>query len=323
MMTDVKKLMVVVPCYNEEAVLHETHHRLVETLEKISQSYKGQLQTSILFVDDGSSDATWQMISQFQGEDSCVGGLRLAHNAGHQHALWAGLEFAAEHADAAVSIDADLQDDVNVIAEMVDQWWQGTDIVYGVRKDRPTDTAYKKHTAQAFYRLMARMGGDVVYNHADYRLMSRRALLALMQYPERNIFLRGLVRTLGFNEGYVYYDRSERFAGESKYPFRKMLAFAIDGITSFSVRPLQMITYLGLLLTLASVIAIVYALVSWAMGNVLPGWTSLLISLWFIGGAILVSLGVIGTYVGKIYSEVKRRPRYLVDMVLKPKDIIS
>lgn len=314
-----KKLMVVVPCYNEEAVLHETLRRLAEVLQGVRVSYDGQLVPTILFVDDGSSDATWQLISQFQQETSLVGGLRLAHNAGHQHALWAGLEYAAENADAAISIDADLQDDVNVIAEMVDQWWHGTDIVYGVRKDRPTDTAFKKHTAQAFYRMMAHMGGDVVYNHADYRLMSRRALLALMQYPERNIFLRGMVRTLGFNEGYVYYDRSERFAGESKYPLRKMLAFAIDGITSFSVRPLQMITYLGLILTLASVIAIIYALVSWAMGNVLMGWTSMLISMWFIGGAILISLGVIGAYVGKIYNEVKRRPRYLVDTILKAK----
>ena len=320
MMTDVKKLMVVVPCYNEEAVLHETLRRLTEVLQGVRHKYEGQIVPSILFVDDGSRDATWQLISQFQQESSLVGGLRLAHNAGHQHALWAGLEFAADHADAAISIDADLQDDVNVSADMAEQWWKGTDIVYGVRKDRPTDTAFKKHTAQAFYHLMARMGGDIVYNHADYRLMSRRALVALMQYPERNIFLRGMVRTLGFNEGYAYYDRSERFAGESKYPFRKMLSFAIDGITSFSVKPLQMITYLGIFLTFASFVAILYALVSWAAGKALPGWTSLLISLWFIGGAILISLGVIGTYVGKIYSEVKRRPRYIVDKVLEPAD---
>ena len=240
-------------------------------------------------------------------------GLKLAHNAGHQHALWAGLEWAAAHVDAAISIDADLQDDVNVIPEMIDLFLGGKDIVYGVRRDRPTDTWFKRTTALAFYKLMSKLGGDIVYNHADYRLMSRRTLAALMTYGERNLFLRGMVRTLGFPQAMVYYDRGERFAGESKYPLRKMLAFAIDGITSFSVRPLRLISIVGLSFMLVALAVIVYGLVAWMCGQTIQGWTSLLVSLWFIGGAILVALGVIGEYVGKIYAEVKRRPRYFIE----------
>ena len=303
---------IVVPCYNEEAVLAETTSRLLEVMQRVAEKH-ADLQGRIVYVDDGSRDGTWPLIGSLSKQHPQVLGLKLAHNAGHQHALWAGLEWAAAHADAAISIDADLQDDVNVIPEMIDLFLGGKDIVYGVRRDRPTDTWFKRTTALAFYKLMSKLGGDIVYNHADYRLMSRRTLAALMTYGERNLFLRGMVRTLGFPQAMVYYDRGERFAGESKYPLRKMLAFAIDGITSFSVRPLRLISIVGLSFMLVALAVIVYGLVAWLCGRTIQGWTSLLVSLWFIGGAILVALGVIGEYVGKIYAEVKRRPRYFIE----------
>ena len=303
---------IVVPCYNEEAVLAETTSRLLEVMQRVAEKH-ADLQGRIVYVDDGSSDGTWPLIGSLSKQHPQVMGLKLAHNAGHQHALWAGLEWAAGHVDAAISIDADLQDDVNVIPEMIDLFLGGKDIVYGVRRDRPTDTWFKRTTALAFYKLMSKLGGDIVYNHADYRLMSRRTLAALMTYGERNLFLRGMVRTLGFPQAMVYYDRGERFAGESKYPLRKMLAFAIDGITSFSVRPLRLISIVGLSFMLVALAVIVYGLVAWLCGRTIQGWTSLLVSLWFIGGAILVALGVIGEYVGKIYAEVKRRPRYFIE----------
>ena len=303
---------IVVPCYNEEAVLNETTGRLLEVMQRVAEKH-ADLQGRIVYVDDGSRDGTWSLIGSLSKQHPQVMGLKLAHNAGHQHALWAGLEWAAAHVDAAISIDADLQDDVNVIPEMIDLFLGGKDIVYGVRRDRPTDTWFKRTTALAFYKLMSKLGGDIVYNHADYRLMSRRTLAALMTYGERNLFLRGMVRTLGFPQAMVYYDRGERFAGESKYPLRKMLAFAIDGITSFSVRPLRLISIVGLSFMLVALAVIVYGLVAWLCGRTIQGWTSLLVSLWFIGGVILVALGVIGEYVGKIYAEVKRRPRYFIE----------
>ena len=303
---------IVVPCYNEEAVLAETTSRLLEVMQRVAEKH-ADLQGRIVYVDDGSRDGTWPLIGSLSKQHPQVMGLKLAHNAGHQHALWAGLEWAAAHVDAAISIDADLQDDVNVIPEMIDLFLGGKDIVYGVRRDRPTDTWFKRTTALAFYKLMSKLGGDIVYNHADYRLMSRRTLAALMTYGERNLFLRGMVRTLGFPQAMAYYDRGERFAGESKYPLRKMLAFAIDGITSFSVRPLRLISIVGLSFMLVALAVIVYGLVAWLCGRTIQGWTSLLVSLWFIGGAILVALGVIGEYVGKIYAEVKRRPRYFIE----------
>ena len=303
---------IVVPCYNEEAVLNETTSRLLEVMQRVAEKH-ADLQGRIVYVDDGSRDGTWPLIGSLSKQHPQVMGLKLAHNAGHQHALWAGLEWAAAHVDAAISIDADLQDDVNVIPEMIDLYLGGKDIVYGVRRDRPTDTWFKRTTALAFYKLMSKLGGDIVYNHADYRLMSRRTLAALMTYGERNLFLRGMVRTLGFPQAMVYYDRGERFAGESKYPLRKMLAFAIDGITSFSVRPLRLISIVGLSFMLVALAVIFYGLVAWLCGRTIQGWTSLLVSLWFIGGAILVALGVIGEYVGKIYAEVKRRPRYFIE----------
>lgn len=307
------KLVIVVPCYNEEEVLKETTRQLSEVLVQMEKEGK-IAEGKILYVDDGSKDATWKLIEELSLSHNRVSGLKLAHNVGHQQALWAGLEFvAARDYDAAVSIDADLQDDVNAIVEMVDYYNQGIDVVFGVRRERKTDTFFKKHTAQLFYKLMRTMGGEVVYNHADFRLMSRRSLKGLVSFPERNLFLRGMVCMLGYPTASVYYDRKERFAGESKYPFTKMLNFALDGITSFSVKPLRLITTAGLLFMLVSFFAIIYALVEFIGGDVIRGWTSLLISVWFIGGAILTAVGVIGEYVGKIYKEVKRRPRYLIE----------
>ena len=310
------KLIIVVPCYNEEEVLQETTRQLSTVLSGMEQEGK-ITEGKLLYVDDGSRDATWHIIEQLSTENPRVMGLKLAHNVGHQQALWAGLEWAANAPfDAIVSIDADLQDDVQAIVEMTERFNEGTDIVYGVRKERKTDTFFKKHTAQAFYKLMQTMGGDVVYNHADFRLMSKLALQALVAHPERNLFLRGIVRSLGYPSDFVYYDRHERFAGESKYPLSKMLNFAIDGITSFSVKPLRLITTFGILFMLVAIAIIGYALYEHLLGNTIIGWTSLLVSMWFIGGAILTAIGIIGEYVGKIYKEVKRRPRYFIEKEL-------
>lgn len=306
------KLAIVVPCYNEEEMLPQTTSELLRVLEGL-QSAKKIEQGIVLYVDDGSHDRTWQLICELASKYTQVKGLKLAHNAGHQQALWAGLEWAAVNADAAVSIDADLQDDVNAIVEMVDAWRGGADIVFGVRKERKTDTLFKRHTAQGFYKLMNALGGEVVYNHADFRLMSRRTLQALVSFPERNLFLRGMVASLGYPTAQVFYDRKERLAGESKYPLSKMLSFALDGITSFSVRPLRYIVMLGMLFILISLAAIIYGVVVYFEGKTIPGWTSLLVSVWFIGGSILMAVGIIGEYIGKIYKEVKRRPRYFIE----------
>lgn len=310
-----KHIAIVVPCYNEEAVLDETTKRLTHILDTLEE--EGKIGPSkIVYVNDGSSDKTWSLIEHHASSNPKVCGICLAHNVGHQQALWAGLEWASTNADAAVSIDADLQDDVMAITQMVGLWLQGADVVYGVRRERKTDTWFKRTTAQSFYKFMHTMGSSIVYNHADFRLMSQRALQALMSYPERNLFLRGLVNTLGFTTAMVYYDRAERFAGESKYPLRKMLAFAIDGITSFSVRPLRYITILGLVCMLISICAIIYGIAMYVEGRAIVGWTSQLVSIWFIGGAILLACGIIGEYVGKIYTEVKRRPRYFIDKTI-------
>lgn len=306
------KLVIVVPCYNEEEVLRETTFRLSGLLDRLVE--RGDFsEGQILYVDDGSRDSTWKLIESLSSENAYVAGLKLAHNVGHQQALWAGLEWAVARGDAVVSIDADLQDDVESILAMAEYFHKGIDIVYGVRKERKSDTFFKRCTAQGFYRLIRNLGGEVVYNHADFRLMSRRALQALLSFPERNLFLRGMVASLGFPSAMVYYARRQRLAGESKYPFSKMLSFALDGITSFSVRPLRYITYLGMLFILIAVVAIVYGICSYVRGETLPGWTSLIVSVWFIGGAILLACGIIGEYVGKIYKEVKRRPRYFVE----------
>jgi glycosyltransferase involved in cell wall biosynthesis len=267
----------------------------------------------VLFVNDGSKDRTWSIIKQLHRTNPYIKGMNLARNVGHQYAIMAGMMTAKDWSDAVITIDADLQDDLNAIEEMIDAYTQGYDVVYGVKVSRQADPMLKRLSATAFYKLQHRMGVETIYNHADFRLMSKRSLKALVSFPERNLFLRGMVCMLGYPTASVYYDRKERFAGESKYPFTKMLNFALDGITSFSVKPLRLITTSGLIFMLVSFLAIIYALVEFIGGDVIRGWTSLLISVWFIGGAILTAVGVIGEYIGKIYKEVKRRPRYLIE----------
>ena len=309
------KLNIVVPCYNEEEVLRETTKQLSVLVDRMIAVKKID-SCDIVYVDDGSKDATWLIIEDLQTFNKYVHGIKLAHNVGHQNALWAGLEQRVDQCDAIVSIDADLQDDIEAIEQMVDAYHEGCEVVFGVRKERKTDTFFKRQTALGFYRLMQRMGVDIVFNHADFRLTSQRVTRELMEYPERNMFLRGMVKGLGYRTKEVYYDRKERFAGESKYPLRKMINFALDGITSFSVQPLRLITTFGFIVVLLSIVAAVYAVVAYLTGKAVAGWTSMLISIWFIGGAILLSMGVIGEYIGKIYKEVKRRPRYHVEKTI-------
>lgn len=299
-------IYIVVPCYNEEAVLAETTRQLANVIKSLVRPAR------ILYVDDGSRDGTWSLIERLGGEYAEVRGVRLAHNVGHQQALWAGMEHVAGEAEAIVSIDADLQDDVDVIGRMVKDYTEGADVVYGVRASRATDSVFKRWTAQAFYRFMTAMGSETVYNHADFRLLSQRALRALLAHHERNLFLRGMVPLLGFNVRKEYYDRKERQAGESKYPLSKMLSLAVDGVTSFSVKPLRLIMIMGLAFILIALGVILWALVEYVRGNTIQGWTSLLVSLWFVGGTILLALGVTGEYIGKIYNEVKHRPLYFV-----------
>lgn len=306
------KLNIVVPCYNEEAVLQETTKQLSQLIDTLIDKSKITA-CDIVYVDDGSHDTTWSLIEQLQSQNKYVHGLKLAHNVGHQHALWAGLEYSADKCDAAVSIDADLQHDIHKIEDMVDAYAKGFQVVYGIRNDRKTDSAFKKRTALGFYRLMQKMGVDIIPNHADFRLLGNDALKALMNYPERNIFLRGMVRLIGFPSTEVYFDVQERFAGESKYTLSKMLNFAADGITSFSVKPLRIISVIGILCVLLSLVEMVYIIVAWIQGDVVAGWSSLLFSLWFIGGLLLLSIGIIGEYIGKIYTEVKHRPRYIIE----------
>lgn len=306
------KLIIVVPCYNEEEVLRETTKQLTSLVD--SMINEGLLsECDILYVDDGSKDSTWQIIEELQTESRYVHGLKLAHNVGHQNALWAGLSFSVGKCDAVVSIDADLQHDIHKIKDMVLAYQNGFEIVYGIRNDRATDSAFKKRTALSFYKLMQKMGVDLIPNHADFRLLGKNALVALTDFPERNLFLRGMVRLLGFRETEVYFECNDRFAGESKYTFRKMFNFAVDGITSFSVQPLRIITVIGLLCVGISIVEMIYILVTYFQGNVIRGWASLLFSVWFLGGLLLFSVGVVGEYIGKIYKEVKRRPRYIIE----------
>ncbi|MBQ4446100.1 MAG: glycosyltransferase family 2 protein [Prevotella sp.] len=307
------KIAIILPCYNEEEVLPLTYRKLQKIIVELS---KEDAQTNLVFVDDGSRDKTWQLIEQMCKEDAHVSGIKLSRNVGHQRCVWAGLSETVEKFDAMITIDADLQDDENTIIDMVRQFKEGCDVVYGVRKQRTTDSFFKRWSAQAFYLLMKKADNDIIYNHADYRLMSKRAVKALLQYPERNLFLRGMVRKVGFKEGFVYYDRKEREAGTTKYPLSKMIRLSFDGITSFSVAPLQFITIIGLIMMVVSVLAIVWAVYEYIKDHTIQGWTSILVSLWFIGGVVTTALGVIGTYIGKIYSEVKRRPLYFVDRSL-------
>ena len=307
------KLFVVLPCYNEEEVLGETSKRLLELYGKMISEGTVSPESKIVFVDDGSRDRTWEIISGLCEQNNIYRGVKLAHNAGHQNALLGGLMTVKDECDCAVSIDADLQDDINVIPEMVKKFDNGCDVVYGVRSERKTDSFFKRTTAQGFYKFMAMMGVDVVYNHADYRLMSRRALNDLESFKEVNLFLRGLVPLIGYKSDSVYYERAERFAGESKYPLKKMLSFAFDGITSFSVKPIKVLWSMGLIVCVAAVIAAIYTLVSKFFGYTSDGWASLMCSIWFLGGVQLVSIGIIGEYIGKIYKESKARPIYIIE----------
>lgn len=310
------RLAIVVPCYNEEEMLPLTTKELTGVLSDLITKQKITPDSYILYVDDGSKDSTWELIRKFHEEEKKVFGLKLAGNVGHQNALTAGMLNAMEHADIMISIDADLQDDTAVMEEMVDKFHEGKDIVYGVRNDRKKDSFFKRTTAQMFYKVMAAFGVKTVYNHADYRLMSKRALQEFSKYQEINLYLRGVMPLIGYETDCVYYERKERVAGESKYPLKKMLALAWNGITSFSVKPIDFITALGGFLIFLCVIAAVYALVSYCNGHTVPGWTSLILSIWFLGGMQLVAIGMIGQYIGKIYIEVKHRPRYNVETYL-------
>ena len=303
----------VIPCYNEEAVLPETTRRLAEKLQAMQSAGLIGKDSRVLYVDDGSKDKTWQLISQFHQEYPWVEGVKLAHNRGHQNALLCGLMTAKDRCDAAISMDADLQDDIDALDQFVTKFREGCDVVYGVRKNRSTDTTFKRNTAQGFYKLMHKLGVEMVYNAADYRLLSRRAVEALMQFGEVNMFLRGMVPLLGFKTAEVYYERGERVAGESKYPLKKMVAFAIEGITSFSNKPIRFVTLLGVLCALLGVAMAVYVLVSLIGGHSVAGWASTIMSIWLLGGLQLIALGLIGEYVGKIYMETKRRPKFILE----------
>lgn len=310
------RLAIVVPCYNEEDMLPITTKELCGVLDDLIRKNKISGDSYILYVDDGSKDATWQLIEQLHKENDKVFGLKLAGNVGHQYALTAGMIKAKEEADIMISIDADLQDDTLVMEEMVDRFHEGNDIVYGVRNDRKKDSFFKRTTAQVFYKSLAALGVKTIYNHADYRLMSKRALEHFSQFEEVNLYLRGMMPLIGYRTECVYYERKERIAGESKYPFKKMFALAWNGITSFSVKPIHYISFIGGIIILLCILAAVYAFVSYCRGSVVPGWTSLILSIWLLGGLQLFAIGLIGQYVGKIYMEVKHRPRYNIETYL-------
>lgn len=311
-----KILYVVIPCYNEQDVLHETAKRLREKFLSLIDAGKISTQSRIVFVNDGSKDSTWKIIRELHATDKIFSGINLSRNRGHQNALLAGLMTVKGGADMVISMDADLQDDINAIDEMIDKFNDGFDIVYGVRSKRTTDTFFKRFTAESFYKLVKFLGGDIINNHADYRLMSKRALDGLAEFGEVNLFLRGLVPMIGYPSAVVYYERAERFAGESKYPLKKMLFFALQGITSLTVKPIRLIMILGFAMSSVSLLVILWTLYEYFFGSVVRGWTSMLASLWFIGGLILLSIGVVGEYVGKIYLETKKRPRFIVSEFL-------
>lgn len=309
-------LYLVIPCYNEEAVLHETAKRLKEKISRMISEDMISAKSRIMFVNDGSKDDTWDIIRKLHEKDSVFSGVSLSRNRGHQNALLAGLMTAKEYADMVISLDADLQDDIDAIDKFVEKYYEGYDIVYGVRNKRETDTFFKRNTALAFYKFQAFMGVDAVYNHADYRLMSKRALEGLEGFKEVNLFLRGIVPLIGYQYTTVAYDRNERFAGESKYPLKKMLAFALDGITSFSIKPIRFVTMTGFIIFLGSILVILYSFIRKILGFTVGGWAFLACSIWLLGGIELLGLGVVGEYIGKIYNEAKQRPRYIISDIL-------
>ncbi|MCR4643408.1 MAG: glycosyltransferase family 2 protein [Lachnospiraceae bacterium] len=311
-----ERLAIVVPCYNEEEVLPQSIPVLCSLIKELAAKGKISGNSFVLFVNDGSHDRTWEILKEAHEKDPSVWAQKLSRNCGHQSALLSGLMTAREHADLSISIDADLQDDTAVIEQMIDQYHEGCEIVYGIRSGRKKDSFFKRVTAQGFYKLLARMGVKTVYNHADFRLMSQKALDELAQYQESNLYLRGLIPLLGLKTGEVHYERKERTAGTSKYPLGKMLGLALNGITSFSVKPIRMVFTMGILVMVICLAAAIYAFVSYLCGDVEPGWTSTILSIWFLGGIQLLSIGVIGEYIGKIYAEVKRRPLYHIEELL-------
>ncbi|MDD6344642.1 MAG: glycosyltransferase family 2 protein [Oscillospiraceae bacterium] len=313
-------LYLVIPCYNEEEVLPETSSQLRNKIQSLIQKGRISPQSRIVFVNDGSKDKTWEIISKLHEEDKIFQGIKLSRNKGHQNALLCGLMTVKDHCDMTISLDADLQDDINAIDEMVEKYYEGCDVVYGVRSARDTDTFFKKFTAEGFYKVMKMMGADVVFNHADYRLMSRRALDGLQSFKEVNLFLRGVVPMIGYKSDSVYYERKERFAGESKYPLKKMLAFAWEGITSLSTKPIKMISVLGGIIFIVSIIMLIYSIVRHFMGATEIGWTSTIVSIWAIGGLQLLAIGIIGEYIGKVYLETKERPKFIVEKYLSDDD---
>lgn len=313
-------LYLVIPCYNEEEVLPETSKQLLNKMNNLIAKGMISDKSRIVFVNDGSKDKTWEIIERLHSENKMYQGVKLSRNRGHQNALLGGLMTVKSHCDMTISLDADLQDDIDAIDEMVQKYYDGCDIVYGVRNARDTDTWFKKTTAEGFYKIMNLMGAEVTFNHADYRLMSRRALDGLESFGEVNLFLRGLVPMVGYKSDKVYYARKERFAGESKYPLKKMLAFAMEGITSLSIKPIRMITSLGVLIFIISIIMIIYCLIRHFMGATIQGWTSTTISVWAIGGLQLLAIGVIGEYIGKVYLETKHRPKFIIEEYLKDSD---
>jgi len=309
-----KTLYIVIPCYNEEEVLRETAKQLLAKIDTMNG--KISRESRIVFVNDGSKDKTWDIIKELHQSNPVYSGINLSRNRGHQNALLAGLMTVKEYCDMAISMDADLQDDIHAIDEMVDRFYEGYDIVYGVRSKRATDTFFKRFTAEGFYKLMSKLGADTVYNHADYRLMSKRALRGLAEFTEVNLFLRGIVPMIGYSSTLVYYVRKERFAGESKYPIKKMLAFAFEGITSLSIKPIRMIVMLGSVILGVSILMLIWSVVGFFRGTTVPGWASIMVSIWGIGGILILSIGVVGEYIGKIYMETKARPRYIVESFL-------
>ena len=312
-------LYIVVPCYNEEEVLYETTKRLKVKLKEIIKSKKVSNQSRVMYVNDGSKDKTWDIIKEINDKEELFTGISLSRNRGHQNALLGGLLTAKNYADVVISMDADLQDDIDAIEKMIDKYHEGNDIVYGVRCTRKKDSFFKRFTAETFYKLMKYLGVDCIYNHADYRLTSKKVLEEFSNFKEVNLFLRGMFPLVGFKSDIVYYERNERYAGNSKYPLKKMLNFAWDGITSFSVKPLRLICILGFIILFVSIAIMIYSVIRKLTGNTVPGWTFLSISIWFIGGIQMISIGIIGEYIGKIYQETKRRPRYIISENLEEK----
>lgn len=310
-------LYIVIPCYNEEEVLPITSSKIIDKIHNLINKKKISTKSKICFVDDGSKDNTWNIVCELNTNNKLVSGIKLSRNKGHQNALLAGLITNKEYADVIISMDADLQDDIDAIDAMIDNYNNGSEIVYGVRKSRKKDSFFKRNTAQLFYKLMRFMGVDIIYNHADYRLLSKKVLNQLEKFDEVNLFLRGIIPQIGYSSSIVYYERNKRAAGKSKYPLKKMIKFAVEGITSFSIRPLKMITSIGFIMSIFSFIMLAYAISMKIIGNTVSGWTFIIVSIWMVSGIQMLSMGIMGEYIGKIYSETKKRPKYIIEKELK------